>query len=81
MIDPQVRCVELVELVTDWMEGELDDAARADVEEHLVVCRPCTAYVSQIRRTIGVMQNLDMDEPSPAFREDLQRAFRSRGGD
>ena len=80
MIDPRVRCVELVELVTDWMEGELDDDARADVEEHLVVCRPCTAYVSQIRRTIGVMQELDMDGPSPASRDALLRAFRSRGG-
>jgi hypothetical protein len=81
MIDPQVRCVELVELVTDWMEGGLDDAVRADVEEHLVVCRPCTTYVSQIRRTIGFMRNLDTDGPSPASREELLRAFRSRGGD
>ena len=81
MIDPQVRCVELVELVTDWMEDELDDAARADVEEHLVVCRPCTAYVSQIRRTIYVMRDLESDGPSPASREDLLRAFRSRNSD
>ena len=71
----------LVELVTDWMEGGLDDAVRADVEEHLVVYRPCTGPCPVDRRTIGVMRNLDTDGPSPASREELLRAFRSRGGD
>ena len=28
VIEPQIRCVELVELVTEWMEGELDDHTR-----------------------------------------------------
>ena len=46
MIEGQIPCVEIVEVVTDWMEGGLDDDTRALVEEHLVLCSPCNAYVS-----------------------------------
>lgn len=78
MIEPQIRCVELVELVTDWMEGELDDHRRAYVEEHLVICPPCSAYVTQIRQAIKVMQGLDVEAPPPAAREELLAHFRAQ---
>ena len=45
MIDPQMRCAELVELVTDWMEDALDDRTISRLEEHLVICPPCSEYV------------------------------------
>ncbi len=50
-----VRCVELVETVTDWMEGALDDDARQLVEDHLVTCSHCTEYVVQLRATSVVL--------------------------
>jgi anti-sigma factor RsiW len=77
VIDAQIRCVDLVELVTEWMEGELDDDVRAHVEQHLVVCAPCTAYVTQIRQAIRVMRDLAADAPPPAAREELLRLFRA----
>ena len=80
MIDAQVRCVELVELVTEWMEGELDDGTRAHVEEHLVVCPPCSAYVTQIRQAVRALQDLDGEAPPPAAREELLRFFRAQRG-
>ena len=78
MIEPQIRCVELVELVTDWMEGELDDDRRAYVEEHLVICPPCSAYVVQIRQAINAMQRLDIEAPPPAAHDELLRHFRTQ---
>jgi hypothetical protein len=81
MIDVPIRCVELVELVTEWMEGELDDNVRADIEQHLVVCAPCAAYVRQTRQAIRAMQELPIDPPPPAAREVLLRAFRAQGRD
>jgi hypothetical protein len=78
VIEAQVRCVELVALVTEWMEGQLDDEVRAHVEEHLVVCAPCTAYVTQIRQAIRAMQDLDADAPPPAARDELLRVFRAQ---
>ena len=81
MIDSPIRCVELVELVTEWMEGELDDAVRAQVEEHLVVCTPCSVYVTQIRQAIRVMRDLPVDAPPPAAREQLLHFFRVQARD
>jgi hypothetical protein len=74
-----VRCVELVELVTDWMEGELDESARAHVEEHVVVCPPCGAYIRQLRQAIELTRfvDLDADAPPPAARDALLQAFRA----
>lgn len=46
-----VRCLEFVELVTEWMEGALDDAQRAGVEEHVAICPECTIYLTQVRDT------------------------------
>ena len=77
MIEPQIRCVELVELVTEWMEGGLDDDTRAYVEEHLVICPPCSAYVAQIRQAMSAMQSMEFEAPPPAARDELLRHFRA----
>jgi predicted anti-sigma-YlaC factor YlaD len=77
MIDPQMRCVEFVELVTDWMEGALDDAAVARVEEHIVICPPCGAYVRQIRRATDLVGELDGDAPPEPARQALLEMFRA----
>lgn len=73
-----MRCVELVELVTEWMEGELDDDTRASVEEHLIVCAPCGAYVTQVRQAIDATRDIDADVSPPTSREELLRFFRSQ---
>ncbi len=76
MISGQIPCVNLVEMVTDWMEGGLDDDTRVLVEEHLVLCSPCGAYVRQIRQAIQAMRALDTDAP-PAVHQALLQAFRA----
>jgi len=78
VIEPQIRCVELVELVTEWMEGELDDHTCGYVEEHLVICAPCSAYVAQIRQAIDAMRGLDVEAPPPVARDELLRHFRAQ---
>ena len=79
MSELQLRCVELVEMVTDWMEDGLDDAARATVEEHLAVCPPCSAYVTQLRQATVVLRDLEIaDAPPPAARAELLRMFREQ---
>jgi anti-sigma factor RsiW len=47
-----LACNELVELVTDYMEGTLLPAQRARFEAHLTECPDCVEYVAQMHRTI-----------------------------
>jgi Putative zinc-finger len=78
VIEPQVRCEEFAELVTDWMEGALDVPTVARAEEHLVICPGCSAYVVQLRRTVGALGALDTDAPPPAARDELLHLFRTQ---
>ncbi len=71
-----ITCSELVELVTEYLEGALpaDDARR--FERHLVACPPCREYLSQLRDTIGAVGALREDDVTPAATEELLAAFR-----
>jgi anti-sigma factor RsiW len=73
---PPLTCVELVELVTDYLEGALppDDARR--FEEHLGTCEGCTAYVAQMRATVRVLGEIPPEGLSPDAERELLHAFR-----
>jgi anti-sigma factor RsiW len=51
-------CQELVELVTDYLEGRLETLQRAHFEAHLAACDGCRAYIEQMRQTIRALGNL-----------------------
>ncbi|RKQ84911.1 putative zinc finger protein [Solirubrobacter pauli] len=50
-----IRCRELVELVTAYLDGVLPAQERERVDLHLAGCDGCTAYLAQIRATIAVL--------------------------
>ena len=50
-----MTCVELVELVTEYLDGALDDAERLRLERHLAGCGGCRAYVEQFKATIAAV--------------------------
>ena len=53
-----VVCQQLVELVTDYLEGDLAQEDRAAVEAHLAQCGHCTGYVEQVRRMLELTAGL-----------------------
>ncbi len=71
-----LTCAELVELVSDYIEGALAPHDRARFEEHLTVCRGCANYLDQMRTTIALTGRLRLDDLSPEVRADLVTAFR-----
>jgi anti-sigma factor RsiW len=66
----------LVESVTDWIEGVLDDADRLQVEEHLAVCSHCLVYVEQLRVSLVVLREAPRPAPPVSARRALLNAFR-----
>lgn len=72
----QLTCQELVELVTNYLEGVLSAADRGRFEEHLEECEGCSIYLEQMRRTIRVAGSLtEQDIPQRAL-DRLLGAFR-----
>jgi anti-sigma factor RsiW len=74
--DPELTCAELVELVTDYLEGRLPDRERRRFDEHLTGCDGCTAYVEQMRTTVAVAGRVPAPELPPELQERLLEAFR-----
>jgi anti-sigma factor RsiW len=73
----ELTCKELVELVTDYLEGALSPEERARFDHHLSGCRGCRAYVEQMRRTLGAVGALSEDAVPDEAKQRLLRAFRS----
>jgi anti-sigma factor RsiW len=74
--DPELTCAELVELVTDYLEGRLPDPERRRFDEHLTGCDGCTAYVEQMRTTIAVAGRVPAPDVPADLQERLLEAFR-----
>ena len=72
----QVDCVEVVELVTDYLEGALDEATTAEIEAHLSLCGPCQTYLDQMRATIDVLGHVPVETLSDEAKTTLATAFR-----
>ena len=80
MTDPHdMRCAEVVELVTDLIEGALDAETEQRVIGHLSLCDGCQAYIEQVRRTVELLGDPPAGEPpalTPQTRDALLAAFR-----
>jgi anti-sigma factor RsiW len=76
-----VECRQLVEMVTDYLEGDLDPVDHAAIEHHLSFCDDCPAYVRQVRVMLELTRSLgsdESDEEAPAaFVDELAARFRS----
>ncbi|HMC06608.1 MAG TPA: zf-HC2 domain-containing protein [Solirubrobacterales bacterium] len=70
-----MTCQELVELVTDYLEGRLDGRQRARFEEHLGECPPCDSYLEQMRETVGALGRIPPESLSPEAERTLLAAF------
>lgn len=75
---PEMGCQELVEAVTDHLEGALPEADRLRFEAHLAHCADCGAYVTQIRLTIEATARAGAETLSPELQDRLLQAFRGR---
>jgi anti-sigma factor RsiW len=75
-------CQQVVEMVTDYLEGALSAADRARFETHLAGCPHCTEYLAQIRETIRLAGRVTPEDLTPEMRTDLTdlyRRWRSEG--
>lgn len=54
-----LTCRELVELVTDYLEGALNPDAQREFVAHLAECEDCLRYLAQIRQTVRLLATLE----------------------
>jgi anti-sigma factor RsiW len=72
----EMTCRELVDVITDYLEGALPEADRARFEQHLGECPYCVSYLDQMRATIVTLGELREESLPAPVRDDLMAAFR-----
>jgi len=78
---PDLVCQQMVELVTDYLEGALPRRDVKRFERHLRACPNCTAYLEQMRATIAATGRLTPEDLTPEAEAEFTRLFRAWSGD
>jgi anti-sigma factor RsiW len=69
-------CQEMVELITDYLEGALSRSQRRRFEAHIAGCEHCTEYLEQMRATIRLTGRLREDDLTPEMRSEFAELYR-----
>jgi predicted anti-sigma-YlaC factor YlaD len=72
-----IPCRQIVEMVTDYLEGALSSENVSIVEAHLALCDGCATYFDQVRATIQVTGTVEADDIPPDVLGPLLDAFRN----
>ena len=75
----EMRCVEFVELITDYLEGNVSEEQQSRMEHHLEGCAGCRAALGQIRTVIrltGRLTAADVASIDPLIRDRLLSTLR-----
>ena len=72
----EMACQELVEVITDYLEGSLPEVDRARFETHLASCPACQEYVEQMRALVRLSGKLTVRSLEPETVDSLLVAFR-----
>jgi hypothetical protein len=78
--EPPLHCIEVVELVTDYLDGVLTPAEGARLEAHLAFCDPCIRYIEQVRATITAAGRVEPEAVRTEVISRLLRVYRELRG-
>lgn len=72
-----LNCQECVELLVEYLEGELDPALQKQLDEHFSACPPCVNYVDSYRKSMKMVSHFREIAPSdvPPELEERLRSF------
>ncbi len=73
---PDMACNELVELVTEYLEGKLPAADVERFEAHLEECEACATYIEQIRQSLAAVGTLSEETLPQGAADALLAEFR-----
>jgi predicted anti-sigma-YlaC factor YlaD len=71
-----LSCQQVVEVITDYLEGSMGWRDRRRFEKHLRACDGCTLYLAQMRETLSLLGTVPVDTLPPEAQSTLLDAFR-----
>ncbi len=62
-----MSCKRMESKILGYVDGRLKEGERLEVEKHLAACAACRLRVKEFRAVSGLLDELPVIEPSPAF--------------
>jgi anti-sigma factor RsiW len=72
-----MTCRQVVELMTEYLDGALSPEDRARFEDHLAGCDGCRAYLAEMRTTREVVGRLAHEPIPKSVENELLKAFKA----
>lgn len=66
-----MRCQDIMELLSPYLDGALTAAEREAVRAHVACCPKCSAELEELRACIGMLKELPLVAPPVGFRAGL----------
>jgi anti-sigma factor RsiW len=77
----EIPCQQIVEMVTDYLEGSLSRSQRRRFERHLAGCPHCGEYLTQMRATVRLTGRLRAEDLTPEMADDFGELYRRWRGE
>ncbi len=71
----QITCRQMVEVLQDYVSGELSVEHAQHVQIHLQACPPCVAFVESYKVTISISQKLPQQPIPDSLQQRLAKAM------
>jgi anti-sigma factor RsiW len=75
-----LTCQEVLDYLTEYLDGQLPAGEHARLDEHLAVCPECVAYLRNFQVTLRIARHACEDDPrlSPIPEELVQAILAAR---
>lgn len=85
MKDPDDRtslksCRAIVDVLCDYLEGELPPEEAMDFDSHMADCPPCVSFLKTYRKTTELCRSLSPEEIPTELKERLKQFLERRRG-
>ena len=72
-----MNCQDFIALLSDYLEATVTPETLAALEEHLVGCQPCQAYLRTYRRTRELAAASERATLPPAMPDEMKTRLRA----
>lgn len=73
----EMKCQELIEVVTDYLEKAMREEDRERFEKHLTTCPGCQNYLDQMQATKNLLGHVPPESLADGALDELMKVYRA----
>lgn len=75
--DAMIRCEDVLRELSNYLDDEVDQTLRQELEAHLRGCKRCWVLVDSARKTLRIVAETNIIDLPPGFTERLRARLES----